>query len=171
MNRVADILTTQRLRLRKPQAGDLPAYTAFCASARSHFVGGPYDAVRAFEKLATMIGHWDIRGFGRYVIERAGAPIGHVGPLAIESVSPPELTWSLWSETAEGHGYATEAAQAVSKHLFDDCGWQELTILVQPDNHGSVQVAKRLGATLTDRAAPDWYPGALTFGLKGPVAA
>ena len=165
MTPVARSLTTERTRLRQPVAADLPAYRAHYSSARSIYQGGPYSATNCFEKLATMIGHWDIRGFGRYVIEVDGHAVGHVGPLQIDDDSIPELTWSLWTDAAEGKGYATEATIGAARHLLHDCDWPLLAILILPDNAKSLRVADRLGARLTDTPAPDWYAGARVYHL------
>jgi len=140
-------------------------------SARSQFVGGPFTQPQAFEKLAAMIGHWTLRGFGCYIIERAGDPIGHVGPMAIEDTDPPEFTWTLWTSDAEGQGFATEAALRVKDHLFADLGWSEMIIRIQPENSDSRRIAERVGATLTSEAAPVWYPGSLTYRLYAEVPA
>jgi len=40
-------LETKRLILRQPVADDLPAYTAYCTSARSTFVRGPFTTTEA----------------------------------------------------------------------------------------------------------------------------
>lgn len=168
---IRDTLQTQRLHLRRPEAGDLPAYTAYCASDRSRFVRGPFAAHEAFDKFASMIGHWTLRGFGRYVITLDERPIGHVGPLAMEDVDPPEFTWTLWDGNAEGHGYATEAALAVRDHLLGDLGWPEMIIRILPKNAASCRIADRIAATLTNDAAPDWYPGSLTYRLYAKVPA
>lgn len=167
----ATTLTTDRLTLRLPQAADLPTYTAFCASDRSRFVMGPFDAVQAFNKLCAMVGHWTLRGFGRYVMDLGGRGIGHVGPLAMDARDLPEFTWTLWDPAAEGQGLATEAALAVKAHLFDDLGWTEMIIRIQPENTASCRIAERIGAVLTDAEAPDWYPGALTYRLTAGGAA
>ncbi len=168
---IRDTLHTQRLLLRRPQAGDLPAYTAYCASERTHFVRGPFSAAEAFDKFASIIGHWTLRGFGRYVITQNGTPIGHVGPLAMEDVDPPEFTWTLWDASAEGNGFATEAALAVKKHLLSDNDWPQMIIRIMPDNSASCRIAERIGATLTDDPAPEWYPGSRTYRLFAEVPA
>lgn len=170
MTSVARHIDTARLSLRRPGAGDLPAYTAYCASARSRFVRGPFTPVQAFEKLAMMIGQWDLLGFGRYVIHHDGQPIGHAGPMAFGTSDIPEMTWTLWQDTAEGQGFATEAAQAVCQHLLGACGWGQMVIRVQPDNTRSMRIADRLGARRTYEPAPDWYPGCVTFRLDQPCA-
>lgn len=162
---IASVITTPRLRLRRPEPSDLPAYAAYYMGPRSHFVRGPYTKAQCFEKFATVLGHWQIRGFGRYTITLQDRPIGHVGPLMIEGDKAPELTWTLWDGAEEGNGYATEAAAAVRDHLLGEEGWSLLEILVQPDNAASLAVARKLGAVLTDLPAPDWYPGCLTFHL------
>ncbi len=167
----ARTLSTPRLTLRMPQAADLPAYTAYCASARSRFVRGPFTEQEAFDKFAAIIGHWTLRGFGRYVMEHQNRPIGHVGPFASVSDAAPELTWTLWDGTCEGQGLATEAAQAVKTHLFDDLGWSEMVVLVQPDNIGSRRIAEKVGARKTYDAAPAWYPGCLTYRLTAQTPA
>lgn len=167
----ARTLTTRRLTLRMPEAADLPAYTAYCASDRSRFVRGPFTAQEAFDKFAAIIGHWTLRGFGRYVMQHDGRAIGHVGPLAAVSDTPPELTWTLWDGTYEGQGLATEAAQAVKAHLFGDLGWTELLILAQPDNTASCRIAEKVGGQRTDAPAPKWYPGCITYRLTAEVPA
>ena len=78
---VARHSSTNRLVLRQPEARDLLAYQAYCVGDRLQYLGGPYTQIQAFAKVAAMIGHCALRGFGRYVITRDGAPLGHVGPL------------------------------------------------------------------------------------------
>lgn len=165
-NLAARQLQTARLTLRLPQASDLPAYTAYCASDRTQYVGGPFTAPQAFDKLAAITGHWTLRGYGRYVLELNGQPIGHAGPLAMDDSHAPEMTWSLWEPQAEGHGYATEAVRAVQAHLAT-IGLSDFIIRIMADNAPSRRVAERLGATLSDDPAPDWLPGAVTYWLRG----
>lgn len=171
MTAVATRLTTDRLILRQPIASDLDPYVTYCASERSQFVGGPFDAKKAFEELSSMAGHWNLRGFGRYIIVKDGVAIGHVGPLQIDASAPPEFTWTLWDGAFEGQGLATEAARVVHQHLIQDCGWNVMLIQIMPDNVRSRLIAERLGAVLSDDPAPEWYPGALTYYLKSEVSA
>ena len=167
----ATTLQTPRLSLRQPQASDLPAYAAYCASERSHFVGGPFTEAKTFDRFAAMIGHWTIRGFGRYVIVHEDRSIGHAGPLAVHDDEIPELSWTIWDAASEGQGFATEAAQAVWTHLSKDLGWPEMIVRIQPENTASVRLAERLGAERTDEPAPDYYPGCLTYRLTAKVPA
>ena len=171
MTRPTREMTTERLLLRAPRASDLSAYRGHYTSARSRFQGGPYSAYACFEKFASMIGHWDLRGFGRYVIDLDGDGIGHVGPLQIGDDEAPELTWALWSEAVEGNGYATEAARAVACHLLADCDWDGVDILIDPANAPSARVAQRIGAAMTEKTAPNWCKGANVYRLTAEVLA
>lgn len=170
MTPALDRLSTARLVLRRPEAGDFPAYAAYCASDRARFVGGPFDAARAFEKFAAMAGHWDLRGFGRYVMTLEGQAIGHVGPLQLLGDETPEMTWTLWDPAREGQGYAREAARAVTAHLLDDLGWPGVILRIAADNAASRQLAERLGAVPCDASAPAWMPGAVTYRLAQVAA-
>jgi [ribosomal protein S5]-alanine N-acetyltransferase len=152
------VLVTERLTLRRPTEADVGAYAAYCGGERSRFVGGPFaeDAARA--KFRGILDHWQAHGFGRYVIQHAGRPVGHVGPLAADDGGPPEMTWTLWTDAAEGRGFAREAARAVVDHLFVDLGWPALTILVHVGNARSHRLADALGARpvgVVDGRLPD----------------
>lgn len=163
------MIETDRLRLVMPGADHLPSYVAYCASERSRFVGGPYDPVKAFEKLCAMAGHWALRGFGRYVmIERdSGQPIGHVGALHLDSTQPPEMTWTIWDGGFEGKGYAFEAVRGYLSHASGVLVADQMIIRIMQDNHRSLSLAQRIGATRDDTApAPDWMPDAVTFRIR-----
>lgn len=107
-------LETERLVLRAPEAADYPVYRDFFADAEaSHFYGGPLDADRAWRVLATDLGHWALRGFGRWsVVERAtGLMVGGCGLWWPEGYPRSELTWWI-IPAARRNGYALEASRA-----------------------------------------------------------
>ena len=106
-------LETENLILRAPRASDLDAYTAFNLSERSKGVGGPFTAGQAFQRLSALIGHWSLRGFGRWMVadKETDAPLGVVGPMYPIEWPEPEIAWSVFAE-AEGRGIAHEAALA-----------------------------------------------------------
>lgn len=165
------VLDTPRLILRLPQPGDLPTYAAYCASDRAHFVGGPFSGVQAFEKLAAMIGHWTLRGYGRFVMtDRAsGTPVGHVGLLHLDPGEPAEMTWSLWHAECEGRGLAGEGAAACLANAFGPLGLARVLARIAPDNHASVALAHRLGGRpCPEMAPPPWFADAQTFAFTRP---
>ena len=56
-----------------------------------------------------------------------------------------EIGWHLHPD-AWGHGYATEAAQAVLDDAFNR-GLAKIVAVTNPDNHASQSVCRRLGMT------------------------
>ncbi|MCW9042605.1 MAG: GNAT family N-acetyltransferase [Pseudopelagicola sp.] len=144
----APTLHTPRLTLRPLTASDFPAVRDFYASERSRFVGGPKDAVQAWRHFAMEIGHWTLKGFGRWGVEvtETGAFAGIIGIFGPEGYPEPELGWDLM-EGFDGKGYATEAARAARDWAYSEGGMTTLISLIAPDNTASRKVAERLGAT------------------------
>lgn len=141
-------ISTPRLTLRPIEARDFAGFADFYASDRSKFVGGPATAEQSWRMLATELGHWALRGFGRWAVEETetGKLAGIIGPWAPEGWPEPELGWDLMNGF-EGKGYATEAALAAREYAYDTLGWTTAISLVAPANAGSRNVAKRMGAT------------------------
>lgn len=159
-------LQTERLVFRKPDASDLAPYTSYCQSDRTRFVGGPFHGVQAFEKLAAMIGHWELRGLGRLVIvhRTTGRALGHVGALQLRSDEVPELTWTLWADEDEGKGYATEACKAYLDHARNELGLSAMIARIVLDNLRSRRLAERLGGVLNAKAQPpEWMANTVTY--------
>ena len=142
---------TERLRFRLPRASDLEAHVAFRASERSKGVGGPYDAHSSFHHLEGIIGQWQLRGYGRWLVadKTTDEPLGIVGIYHPMDWPEPEIGWSLYA-AGEGHGYAQEAAIATRRFAYDTLGWQRIVSLIMPDNTRSVRLAERLGCTKSD---------------------
>ncbi|MBL4918739.1 GNAT family N-acetyltransferase [Szabonella alba] len=167
------VLETERLRLRAPVAADLAPFADYYASPRSRFTSGPGDAAAAFRVFAMICGHWVLRGYGLFSItlRDGGQPIGLAGLLSPPSWPEGEIAWNLWSDAAEGKGYAFEAATAVRGYAFDRLGWDTAVSYIAPDNLRSAALARRLGAA-EDAAAR--YPGddpCLVFRHPAPGAA
>lgn len=139
-------LTTDRLTLGPLGPDHFDAVAAFYASERSLFVGGLKTPAQSWRQLASEIGHWTLRGYGRFAVTETatGAFVGIVGPWNPEGWPEPELGWDLW-DGFEGRGYATEAALAARNWCYDALGWTTAISLVDPANAGSAGVARRLG--------------------------
>lgn len=165
-------LETERLLFRRPVRSDLPWYTKYCLSERTRYVGGPFNEVEAFEKFASMIGHWELRGFGRFVfLEREGErPLGHFGALQLSSSEPTEITWTIWNEIDQGKGFATEAGVAFKSYAMRELGLSNLIAHVHRDNSSSRRLAERLGGELDVEAAPpSWLPRSVLYRFR-PIA-
>lgn len=160
------LLETKRLLFRRPIQSDLPWYTRYCLSERTRYVGGPFNEIQAFEKLASMIGHWELRGFGRFVFleRKTKRPLGHFGALQLSSSEPPEITWTIWDEKDEGKGFATEAGVAFMRYATQQLGLSSLIAHVHCDNSASRSVAERLGGELDAGAVPPfWLPSSVLY--------
>lgn len=159
-------LESKRLLFRRPIRSDLPRYTSYCLSGRTEYVGGPFSEVQAFEKLAAMIGHWELRGFGRFVFleRKTERPLGHFGALQLSASEPPEITWTIWDERDEGKGFATEAGIAFKSYATQQLGLSSLIAHVRRDNSASRGVAERLGGELDSGAVPpSWLPNSVLY--------
>lgn len=143
----APTLATERLTLRQLGQKDLAPMTAFYASPRSQFVGGPASAEQVWRMLAAEIGHWALRGYGRWGVDitETGETCGMVGLWNPEGWPEPEIGWDLYNGF-EGRGYATEAGRAVREYAYATLGWSTAISLVNPANTGSQGVARRLRA-------------------------
>jgi RimJ/RimL family protein N-acetyltransferase len=154
-------LSTPRLLLRVPEAGDFEAWARFCADGETmRYLGGAQDRSTAGRTMCAMTGAWTIRGFSMFsVIERAsGRWIGRVGPWQPEGWPGTEVGWGILPEFA-GRGLAREAAVATIDYAVDGLGWSDVIHTIHPDNVASIALAKRLGATAR---GPTQLPGPLS---------
>lgn len=140
-------LTTERLILRAPSEADLDADAEFFASDAARFVGGPLRRDETWRLVASLLGHWALRGYGFWSVDEkdSGAYVGRIGLWFPEGWPEPEVGWTLLNH-ATGKGYATEAALAARTYAYDVLGWNTAISLIDLDNHSSKAVAKRLGA-------------------------
>lgn len=143
-------LETERLLMRPWRESDLDHVADFYADeATAKFVGGVCARDDAWRRMASMAGHWHLRGYGPWALQErtSGAYVGQCGPWAPEGWPEPELMWSLMKH-AHGKGYATEAAQRTRRYAYEVLGWSTLISLIVPENKPSRRVASRLGARI-----------------------
>jgi [ribosomal protein S5]-alanine N-acetyltransferase len=166
------VLETERLILRAPRPDDWPAFRDYRASLRTAFTGGPKKAHEAAQQFASFFGHWVMRGFGRLIAEdrATGAPLGHFGPMQWHDDGEVELTWSLWTATAEGRGLATEAALAMRDWAFGPLGLTTAIAAVHCDNAASHAIARRLGGTMIEGRRPEWFDEGSVYLFQGGAA-
>jgi RimJ/RimL family protein N-acetyltransferase len=144
------VLETDRLILRGWRNADLDAFSRMSADAEvMRFISGAtLSRNDAWRVMAGFAGHWSLRGFGFWVVERKsdGAFLGRVGLWEPEGWPSMEVGWTL-DRPFWGKGYATEAAKAALDHGFANYPVDRLISLIAPDNHASQRVAERLGET------------------------
>jgi RimJ/RimL family protein N-acetyltransferase len=144
------ILTTPRLTLRSWRETDRDAFAAMHADPEVMAdLGGPIDRAASDAKLDHYIGALRANGFGRLAIEdERGAFAGYAGIMRREQ-GPPlgthvEIGWRL-ARAAWGKGYATEAAAAALRDVFDRTSLTEIISYTSADNARSQAVMARLG--------------------------
>ena len=103
---------------------------------------------RAWRSLAGLMGHWAMRGYGKWAVERKsdGAMMGRVGLINPEGWPGLEVGWTL-GRSYWGKGYAFEAAQAVVDDGFGRLGLDEIVAYTVPANRRSWGLIERLGMT------------------------
>jgi len=144
-------LTTQRLYLRRWQAGDRAPFAELNGDREvmRHF---PAPLTRhASDELADRLqAAIECRGWGLWALEErsTGAFIGFTGlaPTDFEASFTPaiEIGWRL-ARSAWGSGYATEAARVAAAFAFDELGLEEIVSFTVQHNARSRAVMRRLG--------------------------
>lgn len=141
-------LETDRLILRAPTEADFEAFAEIMADPEvARFIAAaPMTREQAWRSLAGGLGHWHLRGYGMWAVERKadGAFIGRVGMLQPEGWPGLEIGWGL-GRPYWGHGYATEAAAASMRYAFLTQPAEKLISSIDKDNLASQNVAQRLG--------------------------
>ena len=150
----APVLLTPRLRLRGWRPDDFEPYAALLADAgTARFItrrGQPYGEREAWAELAFLAGHWQMLGYGMFVVEEraTGAFLGRVGPLKPKGWPGFEIGWAL-APAARGKGYAGEAASAAIDWSFERFAVDRIISIIDPLNLASQRVAERLGERRT----------------------
>lgn len=145
---VIPTIQTERLTLRAAEMRDLDAYAEFRGSDRAAFVGGPNTRTQCFDKLGEIIGHWHLRGYGRWIVadKTTDEALGVVGLFFPDDWPEPEIAWSVFAN-GEGKGIAYEAAMASRDYAYNTLNWKTVISAVPKGNDRSIALAKRMGAT------------------------
>jgi RimJ/RimL family protein N-acetyltransferase len=164
----ADLVTTERLSLRRPGLADLQALFEIHGDAVSSRFNraGPHrslDDSRAV--LEAWLAHWSTHGFGTWVVEERAAPDAPLGFAGLrwrgrDEIAGLNLYFRL-RPSAWGHGYATEAARAAIQFGLGQVGAPEVTAIIAPDNLPSIRVAERAGMALVGQVDYQGLPSLL----------
>jgi RimJ/RimL family protein N-acetyltransferase len=147
-------LLTTRLRLRPPRIADFDQSLALWQDpAVTRFIGGqPHTREAIWARLLRYIGHWQALGFGYWVVETIedGTFVGEVGLADYRRDTEPsfegtpEAGWVL-SPTAQGQGFASEAATAALAWRDTNLPGTETVAIIEPDHAASLRIAEKLG--------------------------
>lgn len=145
--RIPERITSDRLILRKPMANDWEELHRYYSDENSmrYTIGHALEDWETWRNVALMIGHWEIRQYGPYVMEISDKVIGVTGLWFPYGWPEPEIKWGLLPD-ARGDGYAREGAEAVLLMAAQYLPDLHLISLIHPDNQNSVKVATGIGA-------------------------
>lgn len=148
------ILETKRLLLRALKPEDFETYARFMADpdVARYLTGEPMSRADAWRSMATVLGHWMLRGYGRWAVERKSDHtfLGHIGLWNPEGWPGVEVGWTLAKEYW-GQGYASEAARAAMDFGFRTQNVDRLISVIDAGNVPSQKVAERIGETRGER--------------------
>ena len=155
------VIETPRLRLRRHRAGDFENCAALWADpAVTRYIGGkPMTREESWTRLLRYVGHWELLGFGYWVVEEkeTGSFAGEAGLAeyrreiepSIEGV--PEAGWAFVPRVY-GRGYATEAVSAALQWGEAHLPSKRAVCIIQPENAASIRVAQKCGFRESGRA-------------------
>lgn len=160
-------IETERLILRAWKHEDIAPSIALMADAEvtRYTAGAPQAPLDAWRGLNTIVGHWFLRGYGFWAVERKEdhAFIGRIGVWNPEGWPGMEVGWTLGRQFW-GQGYASEAARASMDYAFMTQPIEKLLSVIHVDNAPSKAVAKRIGETPGTRQDLTW--GGRTFPVE-----
>jgi RimJ/RimL family protein N-acetyltransferase len=143
---------TERLLMRGWRDDDWDAFAAMLgepavAAALGHTT--PPTPFEAWRDMAFLAGHWQLKGFGHWVLEASdtGELVGRAGLFYPPEWPDLEVGWTVAREHW-GKGYAPEAARAACRWAHDVLGARHIVSLILPSNASSIRVAEKLGETL-----------------------
>jgi RimJ/RimL family protein N-acetyltransferase len=139
--------TTARLVVRPRLLADTEACLGMDREPEvTRFIDGPWGADAAHRGFieARTRGPWP-PGMGYWTIEAAGLFLGWVLLIPEDGTGPDiEIGWRL-RRAAWGRGIATEAAAPLLPHGFATLGLARIVAGIDPANHASLGVARKLG--------------------------
>lgn len=142
-----------RVILRRYREEDAPALYDAVIESRAHirqwlpWVDTYHSIDDAIEFVRRQSGHWALSGHvGMAIFSRAdGTYLGATGFTA-RNLAVPSFEIGYWlRQSAEGHGYMSEAVRLATAFLFDALGARRVFIRCDARNTRSKAVAERLG--------------------------
>lgn len=146
---------TERLVLRGFRPADIDERAAICADPEvTRWVGDEEGLSRedAWRRMAYLVGHWDLRGFGNWALEEraTGELVGRAGLYRPEAWPGLEVGWLVGREHW-GRGFAPEAGRAAIEWAREELGADHVISLIEDANERSARVAEKLGMSVEGR--------------------
>jgi RimJ/RimL family protein N-acetyltransferase len=150
-------LETVRLKLIAPNIDHLNAHhRIFTDDEVMRYLGGAIDRTEVWDRLASTVGHWQLRGFGMWVVQEksTGGIIGRAGLRYPDGIPGIEAGWAF-TRDSWGKGYATEAASATLGYAFEHLQLARVNAVIHRNNMGSQQVARKLDMKIDESLSTD----------------
>lgn len=144
-------IETERLRLRQfveSDWRDLHEHYSD-AEATEHTFGRSLSEGETWRAMCSMVGHWQIRGYGPYAVEEKSSNrvLGTVGFWYPNDWPSPEIKWAL-ARLYWGKGFASEATRAVQAVGATHLSSISLISFIHENNLPSIKLAESVGAVL-----------------------
>ncbi|NQV80437.1 MAG: GNAT family N-acetyltransferase [Alphaproteobacteria bacterium] len=109
-------LETDRLLLRQFVEGDVTAFAEIAGDPEvmRHITGQVFDETASWRWVASLLGHWQLRGFGYWAVvkKRSGNLIGRVGSGCSSRLAGPAWNWGgCWGARIGAKGTPTKPLQ------------------------------------------------------------
>lgn len=143
-------IETDRLILRGFKEQDVDAIASIYADEdTARFIGGIEPEFQVWRRVAGVLGHWVLRGFGMFCVEEKASCniVGFCGPWRPMGWPDNEIGYAF-DKSVHGRGYATEAASASLRFAYEKLSWKTAIATIDPQNKASQGVARKLGAVL-----------------------
>ncbi len=150
-----DILETERCLIRETTVEDVDAfYTLYADKEITDYMEPLFEERdEEIEYTKSYIKNvYEFYGFGMWtVIEKeSGNVIGRAGVSYREGFALPEMGFMI-GKTYQQQGYAYEVCKAIGNYMYENYDMEELLLFIEPENIPSLNLAKKLGATLLDK--------------------
>ena len=157
-----DLLGTERLVLRPPSGADAEQVLAAVSASYPElhrwmeWAQGPYGIEQALRFCADARHDFEAgRNFTALLTLAENETVVGCASLLVRDESLPSFEIGYWVHTRHtGRGYATEAAEALARLAFEDCGAKRLELRINESNRRSRAVAERLGFELEGPLEP-----------------
>jgi ribosomal-protein-alanine N-acetyltransferase len=148
----ADLLETERLRLRRARSDDIPVLMDLWSDPDiTRFMGGPRKAAELRVSFEEDVADSASHRFDLWPVEEkaTGEIVGHCGLIdkVVDGKAEIELVY-VFAKRTWGQGYATEITHALRDHAFGPMVLPRLISLIEPENVASERVALKVGMSL-----------------------
>ena len=138
---------TDRTVMRGPYMEDFDVFADMVISDRGRYIAGPLTREGAWDDFIQLTASWILRGCGLWTVEdqEDKTVLGFV-LLGHETGDPEQELGFLFTEEAEGKGYAFEAAEKARNNAWNALSFDTLVSYIDPENERAIKLALLLGA-------------------------